>query len=179
MIFKKVLPPGRMPRIVACGSRRDAYERFCTALTQYPDTFCVLLVDSEAPVDSGKSSWDHLRDRSEDNWNKPENADNEHAHLMVQCMEAWFLADKPCLAAYFGQGFNENALPKNPNVEQISKKDIFDGLKSATRNTKTKGKYGKGSHSFEILSRIDPERVKKASYHVQKLVDTMIQKALA
>ena len=31
-------------------------------------------------------------------------ATDEQAHLMVQCMEAWFLADRETLAAVFGRG---------------------------------------------------------------------------
>lgn len=34
-------------RIVACGSRNEAYDDFCTAMRQNPDAFNVLLVDSE------------------------------------------------------------------------------------------------------------------------------------
>ena len=36
------------PRIVACGTRRDAFESFCTAIDQ--GEAAMLLVDSEAPV---------------------------------------------------------------------------------------------------------------------------------
>lgn len=45
---------------------------------------------------------------------------------MVQCMENWFMADKECLALFFGQGFNVNALPNNPNIEAILTTDIFN-----------------------------------------------------
>ena len=63
---------GRMPRIVACGSRRDAYESFCTALETGESAF--LLVDSEAPVSGqnqqGQSDtwlpWQHLAQRPGD-----------------------------------------------------------------------------------------------------------------
>lgn len=39
---------GRMPRIVACGSRADAYDSFCTAIRN--GEAAMLLVDSESPV---------------------------------------------------------------------------------------------------------------------------------
>lgn len=39
---------GSMPKLVACGSRRNAYEQFCTAMKQGKKA--LLLVDSEAPV---------------------------------------------------------------------------------------------------------------------------------
>lgn len=68
--------------------------------------------------------------------------DEENVHFMVQCMESWFMADKNSLIDFFGPGFNVNALPRNPDVEKISKREVFNGLKNASRNTKTKGKYG-------------------------------------
>ena len=60
---------GRMPRIVACGGRRDAYDAFCTAWAKGEPA--LLLVDSEAPVGTtcrrGKpDQWDpwlHLHHR--------------------------------------------------------------------------------------------------------------------
>ena len=100
-----------------------------------------------------------------------------NAHLMVQCMEAWFLADKDCLAAFFGRGFNRNALSHNPDIEQVAKTDVLEGLKGATRRCKSKGEYGKGRHSFEILSEIDPEKVLAASLHAMRLVHTLRAKA--
>ena len=38
----------KRPRVVACGSRRDAFESFCTAIAVGEEA--MLLVDSEAPV---------------------------------------------------------------------------------------------------------------------------------
>lgn len=86
------------------------------------------------------------------------------------------MADKNSLIDFFGQGFNANALPKNPDVEKIPKSEVFNGLKNATRNTKTKGKYGKGQHSFEILSRINPEKVRVSSKHADVLIRTVLKK---
>ncbi len=173
MFFEKVLPKGTMPRIIACGNRSSAYEDFCTALKVHSsrNTFCILLIDSEAPVDKGMNNWKYLENR--DQWKKPQAADENSAHLMVQCMEAWFLADKACLSTFFGQGFAVNSLPANPNVEKVSKEDIFAGLDQATRNTKKKGKYGKGKHSFEILGRIHPDKVRNASPHAEYLLKTL------
>ena len=99
---------GRMPAVVACGSRNDAYDSYCTAIANAgQNDFPILLVDSEAAVT--QEPWDHLKAR--DNWDRPDNAIDEHAHLMVQCMEAWFVADRELLARFFGQGFSENPLP--------------------------------------------------------------------
>jgi hypothetical protein len=149
--FKKL---GIRVKIVACGGRDNAYHRFCIGLKG--NKYCFLLVDSEEPVKNNIDVWHHVRLR--DNWEKPNKATNEHLHFMVECMEAWFMADKKTVADYYGKDFNQNALSKNTNVENISKKELEDTLKMATRET-GKGKYDKGGHSFEILSKIDANKV--------------------
>ena len=91
-------------------------------------------------------------------------------------MEAWFLADKDNLAAYFGHGFNPNALPGRREIEDVAKDDVLGGLKNATRQCK-KGEYGKGRHSFDILEQTDPAKVVDASPHASRLVETLQQKS--
>ena len=163
--------------IHACGGRQAAYDDFCVALKNAKDDeFIVLLVDSEVPVAQNDSDlpWAHLKAR--DNWDQPAQATDDNAHLMVQCMEAWFIADRATLRAFFGQGFNVNTLPANPNVEEIPKQDLYAGLNNASRNTQ-KGRYGKGRHSFDILSQINPSRVAAASPWAKRLIDTLQEKA--
>ena len=46
-------------------------------------------------------------------------------------MEAWVVADAKALAAYYGQGFAGNVLPKRPNLEDEPKLDIYDKLARA------------------------------------------------
>ena len=157
-----------MPRIVACGSRQDAYESFAIAL-QSGDEFPVLVVDAEEPLTAARP-WEHLHNR--DHWTRPDPAADEQCHLMVQVMESWFLADKPALALFYGQGFRENSLPQNPSVEQITKADVLDGLDRATRHT-TKGRYRKGSLSFDILGKINPRAVEQAAPYAKRLLDTL------
>ena len=174
--FDKANLAGRMPQVIACGERQRTYEKFAAALRSASDqVFVALLVDSEGPVAVGAGPWRHLQ--TCDNWDRPDGATEDNAHLMVRCMEAWFLADKDCLAAFFGGGFNRNALSHNPDIEQVAKADALDGLKGATRRCKSKGEYGKGRHSFEILSEIDPEKVLAASLHAMRLVHTLRAKA--
>lgn len=171
--FERAGLAGRMPGMVACGSRESAYDRFCTAVeSPRVDVFPLLLVDSEAPV--SEQPWTHLK--GQDNWARPSEAGDDQAHLMVQCMESWFLADREHLARFFGQGFNEKSLPGTKNVEEIPKKSVFDGLKMATRGTKTKGEYGKGQHSFAILGGLDPAKVTPASKHAANLLETLNKK---
>ena len=167
---------GRMPKVVACGGRQRVYDKFRAALVASNErAFTVLLVDSEERVAEGSGPWLHLRKR--DGWDKPDVATDDNAHLMVQCMEAWFLADRDCLGAFFGRGFNRNALPGNQNIEEVAKADVLDGLKNATRQCQPKGEYGKGHHSFEFLSRIEPANVLAASPHARRLVSTLRKKA--
>lgn len=175
--FEKAGFKGRMPRVVACGSRGSAYDDFCTAVkTTTDEELPLLLVDSEAPVQPQHQQedqfdpWGHLQAR--DDWSQPANTDGEQAHLMVQCMEAWFLADRQCLQDFFGNHFQANALPGNPNIEAIEKQQIFDALKKSTRHTQ-KGEYGKGSHSFKILEMVDPARVFKQSPWADRLRDKL------
>jgi len=162
-----------MPRITACGSRRDAYDSFTTAArTAAAGHTPLLLVDSEGPV-SGHDPWRHLKSRPADNWDQPPNATADQCHLMVQCMEAWFLCDRPALGRFFGQGLLLSALPANANVEAVPKDDVYRGLQNATRNCKVNDAYGKGQHSFNLLALIDPAAVTRVSPWAKRFVDTL------
>jgi len=94
---------------------------------------------------------------------------------MVQCMEAWFLADKAMLAWYYGDGFQESALPANPKIEEIAKRDVVHGLERATVAT-GKGCYHKTRHGFEILGRLDPEAVQRRSPLAYALFTALLAK---
>ena len=163
---------GRMPRIVACGGRRNAYEQFCTAILGGDDS-ALLLVDAEAPVVT-EDPWRHVAQRPGDAWDRPAGATEAHLHLMVQCMEAWFLADRRVLAEFFGQGFQANALPSVTSIpEDVDKLDLYNRLKQATRTTKTKGVYDKGKHSFKLLTMLDPSLVRKAGPWAERFFATI------
>lgn len=166
-----------MPKLIACGNRKNAFDDFCTAVNlSKKDDIAFLLVDAESSVETQHKDepWSHLKKK--DDWDMPNKASERQAHLMVQVMESWFLADKETLTKFFGQKFNGNALPKQTKVEEVSKKDIYDGLKSATSATQ-KGKYGKGAHSFSILENIDPKKIIKASPWAKRLL-TELKKEL-
>ena len=172
--FNKAGLPKRMLRIVACGSRQNTYDNFRTALTGAKNEFIVLLVDSEDPVAEGAGPWTHLQTR--DKWQKPAAATDKNAHLMTQCMEAWFFADKDALAAYFGAGFKRNELSARVKIENIPKTDVESGLKAATKPSR-KGEYRKSSHSFQILAQLDPKKVADASPYAAQLIRTLKAKA--
>ena len=158
---------GKMPQVIACGSRRKAYDDFKKALES--GKLALLLVDSEVHVQKGTSPWQHLKKNEKDKWDTPPNATDDQCHFMVQVMESWFLADREALINYYGQGFQSSALSNNPNIEHISKQDVLNGLNKATKNTQ-KGKYDKGTHSFKILAQIDPEKVQRASLYAKRLI---------
>jgi hypothetical protein len=161
-----------MPRVVACGGRKQAYDDFCIALTEAKHA-AMLLVDSEGPV-SVASPWAHLLQRSGDHWPTPTGAADDDCHLMVQCMESWLLADRATLTAFFGQGYNDKALPAaQASVEPVPKEKLILALADATRNCKTKAAYGKGEHSFLLLARIDPARVTESSPWAARFVTTL------
>ena len=163
-----------MPKVIVCGSREKALDKFRSAFTKATDNdFITLLVDSENSVAEGVGPWLHLKGR--DNWDKPADATDENAHLMVQCMESWFLADKEALARYFGADFNKNSLPGRLEIEEVPKSDIEEGLKMATWQCK-KGRYDKGSHSFGILAELNPDKVTEASPHAKRLITTLLNR---
>lgn len=180
--LKKAGLGGKMPRIVACGSRKNAYDSFCTAI-ELGEAAC-LLVDSEDPVladhqrgddSSAWLPWDHLHRRQGDHWPHPPGAEGIQCHLMVQCMESWLLTDRATLQAFWGQDFNSNALPDVASpIEAIDKERVYRALVAATRYCRTKSKYDKGENSFELLGIIDPSKVKKASPWARRFIDYLL-----
>ena len=79
---------GRLPRVVACGSRNDAFRDFKIALRERverkDDEYPILLVDSEDPVAGSDRSdanpsgaWSHLSRR--DDWTRPSGAKDDQA----------------------------------------------------------------------------------------------------
>lgn len=163
---------GSMPRISASGSRRAAYDDYCTALSSGA-AFPLLLVDAEAAVTQG-SPWTHVRNRVGDGWEKPPGASDAHLHLMVQCMEAWFLADRAAMGRFFGDGFREGALPaETAPTEDVAKVDLYRRLEAATRACAAKGAYRKAEHSFSLLAALDPRRLRGASPWAERFFATL------
>ena len=121
----------------------------------------VLSVDREGPV-FGMDPWQHVGQRQGDQWQRPDGALDEQLHLMVETMEAWFYGDREALQKFYGPTFRASALSARTNVETIPKGELVSGLKAATSNCQ-KGEYAKGAHSFLILERLHPARVRAAS----------------
>lgn len=164
---------GKMPRVVASGSRNNAFNDFKTALKlKKEDEVIILLVDSEE-IPTTSTKWEHVNNR--DSWIKPQNATEENLYFMVVTMESWFLADADGLSKFFGQKFDDTKLPKNTNLENINKKMLYEALENATKNT-SKGKYGKGSHSFKILTCLDAQRIKNHGKYSKEFFDYLEKK---
>jgi hypothetical protein len=157
--------------ITMCGKRSDAFRDFKNGLKSYPDAFNILLVDAEAPVKKD-SPWEHLKLR--DNWDKPAGVDDDNCHLMVQTMEAWFIADIANLKEFYGQGFKENGIPKTANVETIAKDHLERILKIASSRT-IKGKYHKINHASKLLELLDVTKVRHASHYCDRLFTTITE----
>jgi hypothetical protein len=178
--FQKVCPPDRRPRIIPGRSRSATFDMFKTALRQAgPADFLILLVDSEDAVDPSHTPWRHLREREGDGWARPRAVAEDQAHLMVQCMESWFLADREALATFYGQGFRPGALPSSSSVERVSKHEVLAKLKAASRGARTRGEYHKTKHGFALLALIDPAKVRATSPHAGRLCKTVADRLRA
>lgn len=158
---------GSRLRVIPCGPRISAFEDFKTALKTHPDALTILLVDSEAAVTG--EVLDHLR--SQDRWDV-DGLSEEQAHLMVQTVESWLIADPETLAEYYGKDFRENALPKRKDVEAVDKKTVLSSLERATEKT-SKGKYHKTRHTPDLLERIRPEVVRRRAKHCDRLFTSL------
>jgi hypothetical protein len=153
--------------VIACGSRDAAYAAFQLASRKHPGAFNILLVDSDGPVRTSASA--HLS--AAHRWDLTA-ADENQIHLMVQTMEAWLIADPEALAEFYKHGYVGSSLPATRNVEEISKDDLVPALKRATRDA-SKGEYHKTRHAFDLLARIDPEKVRGRAPHCDRLFDTI------
>ncbi len=140
-------------KITPCRSGDDAIKQ-CAK-----DAGAVLLIDSEGALST------QLVNRVAGQIS----ADNR-VFFMVQLMEAWFLADRPTLEAYYGREFNVGILPGNPNVEDIPKPDVEQGLRNATRRCR-KGAYNKKTHAIALLDRLNPSVVYSACPNFALLID--------
>lgn len=81
------------PRIVAKGSRTEAFNALKTGLNDPTLDVVFLLIDSEDPVENNEKTWEHLANRRGDQWVKPENASDKHILFMTTAVETWVLAD--------------------------------------------------------------------------------------
>ncbi len=160
-------------RVVACGSGHQAYQCYREALGKGGQP--LLLLDAEGPLprpgkDGPTPSWEllaRLKKHSKKS-RRPEHARDDDLHFMVQCMEAWFLADHDAIVQVF-PGARPDKLPQRPQVEEVPKAHVLEGLKEATRNVR-KGPYRKGRLAFDVLERIDPDRARVRAPWLDRLL---------
>ena len=154
-----------------CGGRPNTCDDFKLATQSHPGVLSFLLVDAEGPVQLS-SPWEHLKAQlGKKLFDRLDLAD-QYCHLMTEAMEAWLIADRETVKGYYGQRFNENALPANNNVEKIAKDALASGLENATRSTQ-KGRYHKTHHGPQILERIRPEVVRRKAPGCERLFNTL------
>lgn len=151
---------GKMPRTICGESRERTFARFKAAVDQPSDDYLpILLVDSEDPVSDGDTVWQHLKKR--DNWDKPNDAGDNDAFLMICCMETWFVASKKTFASFFGRHYKREDIPLWPDLEGVPRWGLINTLKKATKGCGPR-QYSKSKISFELLSKIDPAEVEGA-----------------
>lgn len=157
-------------RTIAGGSTEETIKDFMTAARAHKDAINIVLIDSDNP-DNGNLIAE-VKHRA--SWDTEAGAEiqDDQIHFMVQAMESWFLADRDALKKYYGQGFREKQLPSNPNVEQISKSDVDNGLKNATRDTRKK-KYHKTQHAPALLSSLDVDKVRSNAPSCNRLFNSL------
>ncbi len=189
--IRRAVPNCRYPpRIIDSGSHDDSLKFFAQQLRR-KDVTSILLVDSEAPVPDGVGKIKFVNNKGKLYSNQGEHSLPEEVadqvYSMVQMMESWLLADPEALANYYGQDFHAANLPRNPNVEQVSKTDIERGLTAAVRNTGEKH-YHKVKHGFDLIGKadeqrppsemskrrsVDPTRVRVASRHCNDFLNKL------
>ena len=149
-----------------CGST-DETIRDCARAVRENRSDCIvaLLVDSDTAV-TAESPAKHLEAKL-NSANVPQNA-RENIFLMVQCMEAWLVTDAAALEKCFGSKLRTDALPKNPDIEAVSKRDVFAALDDAVKSTPAE-RYHKVKHGAKILANLNPDRVGDRSRHAKSL----------
>jgi hypothetical protein len=153
---------GKRVDFVPSGGRGEAYRDFMRERTATDGCICMLMVDSERPVTEGRSAKEHLSDAGpgNDEWDL-DGVDEDCCLLMVQAMEAWFVADVDGLRKYYGPHLG--AIPITGGAEQMSKATLRVRLEAATRRVGKK--YHKAQHAPHLLKCVDPRTVRDECPH--------------
>lgn len=160
--FRKLLEQcglkGRMPQLIASGSRGNTFSDFSTALAEAStNDFVAMLIDSEDSVEDIEKTWAHLKKR--DGWNPPDNAQDEQVFFMTTCMETWIAADRATLRRHYAGCLRENVLPPLSDMETRDRQSVQNALVHASRDCDNQ--YQKGKRSFELLGKLNPTELLK------------------
>ncbi len=148
-------------RVFASGSRENAVRDFVLPLRTGPPSLpsrpncTLLLVDSEIPVSESHSPPEVLPGLSSDT-QVPKGA----VHLMVECMENWFLADPESCKRVAPNGFLVAKLGNTAHVEAVAKADAIQRVQTAFGGTGA-GVYLKSKDGPLLLESLDVEVLKK------------------
>jgi hypothetical protein len=167
LLLEKAGFQGRMPEIVACGSRNQTFKDFKVAL-QDSSALAMMLIDSEDPV--VLLPWSHLKTR--DGWVQPSGTSENQVQFMTTCMETWLMADPETLTSFFGDGFKAGKLLPIVNLESRPRDKVQDSLVDATRDCGRVKKYQKGKRSFQVLAKLNPSVLLQLKYF-KRLVDEL------
>lgn len=156
-------------RPILCGNIDDTWKKFYQEWTADAEVAHLLLVDADAKVTGQPRQ--HLHPKH--SW-MPEGSEDRSYHLMVQMMEAWFVADPDALAVYYGKGFDDRELRRRRDVETYSKEDLEKILADATANTKNRwSDKNKLRHAIDLLQKIDPQKVRRRAHHCDQLLGAL------
>lgn len=144
----------RSPSIVCGADRGKAFDTFKNFRKQGVDV--LLLIDSEANIDSSSTPWQYLHDSGVNwKWLGSEQEKDADCQFMVACMENWFIACSNSLSIG----------PKNHKInasdaqiakpESVSKAEVFRLLNDVYKRAGQR-EYSKGQHSFDLLEHVDP-----------------------
>ena len=120
-------------KIIPSSNTQTTYEDFLISVRNSPQSFNLLLVDSDEAIAENETARDFLQKKYK-KW-LLKTIKDEQCHLMVRIMESWFIADVEALKEFYGREFKESAIPKNRNVESIEKERVESSLKTATVKT--------------------------------------------
>lgn len=160
-------------KIIPAGNTQSTYEDFIFSVKNAPQSFNLLLVDSDGAVAEVETARAFLQNKYK-KWNL-QTVTDEQCHLMTQIMESWFLADVDALKLFYGKEFKESAIPKNRNVEEIAKETVEKCLETATAKTQ-KAEYHKIEHGTKLLELINSSKVRDAAPHCDKLFESIEKK---
>ncbi len=139
------------------GSTRQTLKAFAKACAKHgndPSTIVCCLVDADAPVTTDVLT--HLH--TQHSWATPTGITTDQCHLMVQCMESWFLADPAAIAeTYHGAHYTITTA-----IEAVS--TPVAELKRATASKYKKPQAGR------LLEQINPATVRHQSHYCDLLL---------